>query len=1069
MPWTAEDFMDTKSTDKNNTISKTSKGKWTAKDFMNTKKPSPTVGASPDISALVPSVGTTNPNKKGNILGAIDKGFSAVGNAAKSVASYAVNAKPLGAPSLKEVQQNVANTKIPGTVSPLLLPLKDKTIGEAATGALDILDRPRNAIATGLKEKSLGGALQGLTGKDKTSTVEILPKAYQDFSKKYPGIGAVTNFGVEIASDPTTYIGAGVAKGAAKKAAEKSAAKEVSNIVKQAESGTPYTKAELAQLSQKPKVKIPAKKTAQQPKLSKAMPETASAKTNNFAVKTDDITPSKVVNSDTIVDSKGLSAKKALDPEYDELVKKINDDLEGANVKPDADIQVMAQNIKDKSGFSLNIKDVYRNFRDAFGENFDVVKKKILDPFDASKGQYIKMQKDYTDGLYNNIVKKLGIGKSTKESEVVQWFGEKKRMAQVTDPQTGKKAWQEVSYNIDDLKKDFPTKWQDIVEADRWFRQAYDELIDQVNASRAAIYPNNPGKLVPKRQDYYRHFKEMADDFEGVKNLFETPAQIDPSLAGVSEFTKPRSKFAGFMQKRGLGQYKSDAVGGFLDYIKAASYATHIDPHISKFRGIAKDIAESTADTRNANNFIEYLQDFANDLAGKTSKLDRPFQTYIPGGRKTFRILNWSNARIKSNTVLGNAGSSLAQLANIPVGIAKVKNPVYLSKGAGDYLASTIGKGKASKLYNQSQFISERYSGKLFSRFDTKLIEQPKRFAAWLLGAADEVGTKFIWSSTYNKAIAEGIANPIKYADDVTRSLVAGRGVGEMALLQKAKTFQLVAPFQIEVANLWHVQKDFVKSKDFAGLVMLYLGNWMFNKAMEQTRGSGVVFDPIGALEDAFKEEDTTALQKGGRLVGEVLSNVPLGQTVASAYPEQGMWGLGSRKELFGRQDPTRFGSGILATKALSDPVFKLLPPFGGAQIKKTYEGSQALSKGGSYGKDKEGNEKLRFPIEKNPSNIARSVLFGQYSTPEARRYFDNKITIFGKDQTESYKQAVDSGLNPKDVYEQVIAWRKLEPTRNNKGVTKAQKIESLRNNKKLTPNQKIILHKLFLEQKEGE
>ena len=783
------------------------------------------------------------------------------------------------------------------------------------------------------------------------------------------------------------------------------------------------------------------------------------------------------VNAATIKDEVGKTAYEALHPDVRNTIEQINKDLDGAIVNPNPDIQSIAQGIKDRSGFSYNIKDVYRNFRQAFGNNYDAVKNKILEPFDNAKKSFVDMQKKYTDSLYDDVVKKFNINQKTNESAAIQWFGEKKKPAKVTDPQTGKKVWTQVDYTLEDLKREFPDKWQNVVEADKWFRTKYDEIIDTVNESRQKIYPNveadskkvrqqidaiysdisltdaekkaqaklkfeeinniTKNKRVPKRADYYRHFNEMADGFEGVKNLFETPSQIDPSLAGVSEFTKPRSKFAGFMQRRGLGAYKADAVGGFLDYIKASSYATHIDPQISVFRGLAKDIVEGTAKTRNANNFIEYLQDFANDLAGKTNAADRWFQKIIPGGRKTFRILNWINSRVKANTVLGNASSSLSQIANVPQIIAYVKDPRYLAKGAGEYMASIFGKGKAAKLYEKSQFLSERYSGKLYSRFNTNMLDQPKKFAAWMLGVGDELGTKFGWSALYEKAVAEGIKNPIRYADNEIRRLVAGRGVGEMALLQKSKVFQLVAPFQVEVGNLWHVQKDFITDNDFAGLAMLYMANYALNRGMEQVRGSGVVFDPIKAIQDAIAEEDATPLERVGRVAGEVLSNVPLGQTIASAYPEYGVGDLPTRKEFFGREDPTRFGSGILAVKSMQDPLYKLAPPFGGNQIKKTIQGTQAL-----FNKSV-GGDKLKYQVDPNAANILRGTLFGQNSFPEAQEYYENNRRPLSKKQTEQVK----SSANPSAIYNTTMRRRRID--------TLNDKISDIQKNRDLTPEER--------------
>jgi hypothetical protein len=654
--------------------------------------------------------------------------------------------------------------------------------------------------------------------------------------------------------------------------------------------------------------------------------------------------------------------------------------------------------------------------------------------------------KKYTDDIYNNVVKKLGINKDSKESAAVQWFGEKKRVIgseMATDPQTGKKIKKliEEPYTLQDLQKEYPQTWKNIVEADNIFRKTYDELIDKVNATVSKIYPGNAEKIVPKRTDYYRHFNEMAQGFEGLKNIFDTPAQIDPRLAGISEFVKPKTKWASFKQKRGLGEYKADAVGGFLDYIQPAAYSIHIDPHISKFRGLAKDIAEATTDSKNANNTIKWLNDFANGLAGKTGKYDRILQEDLPGGRKLFKVLTWANSRIKANQVLGNARSMLAQTANIPAGIARIKNPDALIKGIGDTLAGAIGKG--NKAINQSGFIKERYMHDLLTRFDKNILDQPMKFAAWMMGNADQLGTKMIWNSAYRKF--EGAADAVKQADDLTRSIVAGRGIGEVPLLQQAKTFQLVAPFQLEVANLWHVMGDMVKEKDFGGLVLLMLGNYLFNEVAESTTGNRVVFDPIDALADALTEEDMTPLKAAGRLGGEALSNIPLGQKVATMFPESAediKTPLGdinlSRKQLFGRNDPTRFGEGLMLTKGLQDPLYKLIPPFGGAQAKKTIEGLTSFSKGMV---EKKGE--MRFPVAKTPTNLAKSALFGQYSTDEAREYFEKNRRKLSEKQT----QQVQASENPKSAYERLMSIRKID--------TIKSKIADVRKDEKLSANEK--------------
>lgn len=681
---------------------------------------------------------------------------------------------------------------------------------------------------------------------------------------------------------------------------------------------------------------------------------------------------------------------------------------------------VDATKLKDTTGFKASTMDVYRIFRDVFGKHFPKVKKAILDPFDDAKKRNVQFQQDLLTGLKTEVVDKLGIKKGSKESALVQQYGEK----QIT---------------LEELKRRSPKKWKDIVEADKWFRQKYDELLDQVNAVRQQIYPNDPEKIIPKRKDYYRHFRDISENIRGIHNIFDSTANIDPRLAGISDFTKPNTKWASFAQRRLGGRFTNDAVDGFLDYAPAASYAIHIDPQIPVFRALRNALANQTLDSKNLNKFLEYLNDYANDLAGKTNPFDRNIQKVIPGGRKTFQVINWLNNRVKSNMILGNVGSALSQIANVPAGVAFAKQ--HAIKGAGKTMLSIF---KPNKDIAKSGFIQERYDGygsKLYRQFNESLLSKPRDFAVWMLESTDKIGTSFIWNSAHAKAVAEGIKNPIKYADDVTRSLVAGRGIGEVPLAQKARLFQMVAPFQVEVANLWHVQRDFLKRKDLSALVMLYLANYIFNQAMEHTRGSGVVFDPINALIDAA-EEDLTLLERGGRIAGEVISNVPLGQSLtATLYPEYGFDFYGhempTRRELFGENDPTRFGSGVILAKGLQTPTSMLLAPFGGKQATKTWEGIKAIDKGGVYTQD---GKKLKYPIDQNAVNELKGLLFGSGAFNEARDYYDNDNRPLTEKQTKEVNKSKDRIKAYQNMQKQRDIKHEISVTKESKELTKAEK-----------------------------
>ena len=65
----------------------------------------------------------------------------------------------------------------------------------------------------------------------------------------------------------------------------------------------------------------------------------------------------------------------------------------------------------------------------------------------------------------DNRVDNLGIKPRSKESELLQQFGEGR-------------------ISLDELKKASPTKWQNIVSAKDYFRREYDTLLDQWNRAR---------------------------------------------------------------------------------------------------------------------------------------------------------------------------------------------------------------------------------------------------------------------------------------------------------------------------------------------------------------------------------------------------------------------------------------------------------------------------------------------------------------------------------------------------------------------------------------------------------
>lgn len=700
----------------------------------------------------------------------------------------------------------------------------------------------------------------------------------------------------------------------------------------------------------------------------------------------------------------------------------LQEGLDDIAIIPQKDVEVIDRivtkaNVRDRftdiANLTTGTRDVYRNFEKFFGTQFAAIKKAVLDPFDASKGLRVDEVKKLGDELEEGVVGKFGIRRGSKESAAIQRYGD-------PDLDAGLKLDRE------GLVKEFgKKKAEDIIAADAWFRKEYERLIDELNEVRKKIYPRNPAKLIAKRKNYYRHYEEMAEGFgDALREFFDTPSGISPGLVGTSEFTKPKTRWLSFAQERLGKKTELDAVGGFMQYSELFAYAKHIDPHVSRFRYLQRKIAEvapikgeeltlpdgTKFKAKGAESFLGFLDDFTRDLTGNTSPMDRWVQKRIPGGRATIRAGRFINNRMKANSVLGNFGTMVAQVANVPAGIADTK--LYAAVGMKRAIASIFVRNEPMM---QSSFLKERYQKYLTERFPFQFKDRPVRAtgdlavkqAAWLMGKADEMGTKFIWNAQYAKAVAQKSEDPIKFADDKTRKLVAGRGIGEVPIDQKALVTQFGAPFTLEVGNAIWIMKDWISEKNYSALMTFFVANYLFNEAAERTRGSRVVFDPINSLiegslslAEEWKEGNPArGWEKfAGRQAGEVLANIPFGQTVAAAVPDSMVQAATkattgapmTKRDIFGNSTAGRFGTPLLLT-GLQDAVFRLLPRVGGLQLKKTYQGIKALIAG--HAEDKAGDETFKVPMK--ATNVVRALLFGAGATSEARKYFDERQDLF--------------------------------------------------------------------------
>lgn len=557
------------------------------------------------------------------------------------------------------------------------------------------------------------------------------------------------------------------------------------------------------------------------------------------------------------------------------------------------------------------------------------------------------------------------------------------------------------------------------------------------------------GRLIQRRRDYYHHFEELAgmvpeflgymkvhaddnvsvaDRIKGYINSrgLRHNKNIDNRLAGKSADTKPKAKWQSFAQRRTQTETVNyDAVGGFKRYVAAAAYSAAIDPNISIFRALADDLAmpvDGKPSDKSMGGFIDYLRKYANELAGKSNEYGDRFIARIVG-RNWWNRLNRLSSRIKSNQVVYNVSCSTAQILNVPQAIAYMRNhPVALKDAIVDTVWGALpGKNEIKERYKYSSFLTERFSDN-YTRFEALPKRTADTIANFMLGALDEAGTKYIWNAAYRSAIAEGSKTPIRYADDVTRRMVAGRGIGELPYYQKSKLVGMLIPFTLESGNVWDAVGDMMRDSaqkhgvdtkqglarkaakvgagvDFgADLLVLFVMNHLFNYILAKIRGTdGGLFDPIADIKEGVRN-NKGVLKTAGLIAGDFVGSFPVGGFAAGVYPEYGIElpggiNLPSRRAIFGDSDPTRFGTnGGVFLSAVKDPAHMLIPKAGGAQLRKIGKAIYASYNGAVRTR----SGKVKYELsDKSLYNIIRGLTFGTSALTETEDYYNQKEVNF--------------------------------------------------------------------------
>lgn len=472
-------------------------------------------------------------------------------------------------------------------------------------------------------------------------------------------------------------------------------------------------------------------------------------------------------------------------------------------------------------------------------------------------------------------------------------------------------------------------------------------------------------------------------------------------------------------------------------------------------------------------NFVDELDEYTNLLAGKKSRLDRGMEKTF--GRQFYNVMKKFESRVGANMVAANVGSALTNFIPITQVWSQVSTEDVL-RGMWDTLKNYK---TADGLDSASTFINNR-SG--YRRLAMSTMDKVSAGAGWMMESIDTFTTGSVVRARYYQNLRRGMSemSAMQEADQFASGVMADRSKGSTPTLYSARNplVKLFTQFQLEVNNeLSWIFKDMAREERKKGVAALakamfkfLIGAWIYNEFYESIVGRRAALDPLDIINDTvgdftgyqlpntvqaaasgkwdFTKEKPGTYQAIKNLEGNIISEFPGTQAltilgvdealgldidsgriaVASAIPNLG----NIEKALLAKNEdmaPAKKAQTI--GNELLKPGLYLATPFGGGQIRKSYQGATAAARGGSYTVDNEGRDILQYPVyNDNPADRAKSwaqaLLFGKTATEEAQSWVESGFKSLSAKETAAYQGMTEGGTDQRESYAFVTAMKKV-------------------------------------------
>ena len=517
--------------------------------------------------------------------------------------------------------------------------------------------------------------------------------------------------------------------------------------------------------------------------------------------------------------------------------------------------------------------------------------------------------------------------------------------------------------------------------------------------------------------------------------------------------------------------------------------------------------------------FVKYIDNYANLLAGKQSMADRGLE-YI-AGRTSLNAGNKLVSMFARAQVAGNLSSVLNQSSQLKDIAAEIPAK-HITKAIGDICRGTGGKPwnvKNTEMFNSYDLLT----GKKGIEYLTAKDNKADAFVTGLFKAADiadSLVSALAVQSRYNQLVSEGKseADARAGADRWATSVMASRMKGSRPMIFESKNVvtQMISMFQVEAANSWaHLTQDLpakvksIETQYGKGAAQKYvavtatkglLSAFLMNRIAEAAYGgTPASFDLLGYAARFISSGMGITVNEGLKRIFEDMAETVFGENIFGGDDDDdedrdrtfdldaavsdaaydisndipfvrgvsGALGLGDQTLPLANVAEAVGGvknaltaedrsAGQIADAALE--LGSTLVP-GGRQLQKTYQGAKTMLQGGrtyGYGDKK----RLQYTVEQTPLKAFQALAFGNSGLSETRDFYAGDAKGLSVRQTQAVEELHSIGVDRTEAYGIIRKMRGAE-----KQADKARIVAA----SDLTDEQMIRLYGSISSEKEAE